>query len=91
MKRREFLALVGGIAVSPVAAQAQNEPMRRVAFLSPLIASDAEGKARVAAFLEALQQAGWSSGRNVQVDVRWAGNSAADIRKPPSWLPLLPT
>src|SRR5262245_60795921 len=81
MKRRDFLTLIGGIAVPAAARAQQGESLRRVAFLSPLVASDAEGKARVTAFMEALQQAGWGNGRNVQVDLRWAGSSAADIRK----------
>ena len=46
-----------------------------------MAADDPEGQARVAAFLQGLQQLGWTDGRNVQIDYRWAGGSAADLRK----------
>ena len=81
MQRREFITLVGGAAVWPLAARAQqNKSMRRIGMLMPLPANDPEGQVRVAAFLQGLQELGWSVGRNVIVDVRWSTDSA-DIRK----------
>jgi putative ABC transport system substrate-binding protein len=74
MKRREFITLVGGaVAAWPLAAHAQqNERMRRIGVLMALSANDPEGQARVAAFLQGLQELGWSVGRNVIVDSRWS-------------------
>src|ERR1041384_8840327 len=74
MRRRDFLALVGGaVAAWPLAALAQQrERMRRIGVLMHLSADDPEGQTRLAAFLQGLQEAGWAVGRNVTVDVRWA-------------------
>jgi putative tryptophan/tyrosine transport system substrate-binding protein len=68
--RREFMTLLGGAAVSwPLAAHAQQpERMRRIGVLMNVAAADPEGQAQVAAFLQALQQLGWSEGRNVRID-----------------------
>jgi putative ABC transport system substrate-binding protein len=74
MKRRGFLMLVGGVAAWPFAARAQQpDKMRRVAVLMGQAADDQQGQARKAAFLQALQQLGWTEGGNVQIDVRWGG------------------
>ena len=83
MKRREFITLLGGAAVAwPLAARAQQaERMRRIGVLMPFAAGDPEGQARFAAFLQELQQLGWTDGRNVQIDTRWAGSNADDIRR----------
>ena len=82
MRRREFITLVGGAAAWPIAAQAQQrERMRRIAMLLPLVADDPESQARMAAFLQGLQQLGWTVGRNVQIDIRWTGANDAAIRK----------
>ena len=74
MKRRELITLIGGAAVAwPLAAQAQQRgPMRRVGVLMNVAADDPESAVRIAAFLKELQQFGWSDGRNVQIDTRWA-------------------
>jgi putative ABC transport system substrate-binding protein len=73
MRRREFISLLGGAAAWPLAARAQQpERMRRIGVLMNLAVGDPEGEARVAAFLQALQQLGWSDGRNVRIDYRWA-------------------
>src|SRR6266516_6698658 len=74
MRRRRFISLLGGAAVAwPLAARAQqSERMRRIGVLMNLAVGDPEGEARVAAFLQALQQLGWSDGRNVRIDYRWA-------------------
>ena len=84
MGRREFIALLGsGIAAWPLAAHAQQPTgrMRRIGVLMNLAPDDAEGQARLAAFLQGLQEAGWAVGRNAQVDIRWAGGSAEQMRK----------
>src|SRR5271169_4592245 len=81
MRRREFITLVGGAAVAwPRVAQAQ-QPERRIGVLMSMAADDGEGKARIAAFLDGLQQLGWADGRNVRIDTRWPGNDADRYRK----------
>ena len=80
--RRDFLATLGGAAVWPLAARAQQpERMRRIGMLSNLAADDAEAQARNAAFLQALQQLGWTDGRNVQIDFRWGAGDADRNRR----------
>src|SRR5215510_448497 len=83
MKRRQFIALFGGMAAAwPLAARAQQgDRMRRIGMLLPASADDAEYQARVGAFLQGLQQSGWSIGRNVRIDTRWATTNAAEIHK----------
>jgi putative ABC transport system substrate-binding protein len=77
MKRRKFIAFLGGAAAWPLAAHAQQrERVRRIGVLMHLAADDPDGQSRLAAFLQGLQEAGWAVGRNATVDVRWA---AADI------------
>jgi hypothetical protein len=80
-KRREFITLLGGATFAwPLAARAQqSEPMRRIGVLMNLAADDAEGQARLAAFTQVLKQLGWSEGRNLRIDTRWA--TADDIRR----------
>ena len=80
--RRELLAALGGAAAWPLAARAQQpEQMRRVGVLMSLAADDAEGKARLAAFLDGLQQLGWIDGRNVRIDTRWGAGDANQTRR----------
>jgi putative tryptophan/tyrosine transport system substrate-binding protein len=80
LKRREFITLLGGAAAWPLAARAQpGERVRRVGVLMYLAADDAEGQARLAALTQALKQLGWSDGRNLKIDTRWA--TADDIRR----------
>jgi putative ABC transport system substrate-binding protein len=73
MRRREFITLVGGAAITwPFAARAQqNERMRRIGVLTPLAKDNPEAQARIAAFLQELQRLGWTDGRNLQVEYRW--------------------
>ena len=82
VKRREFITLLGGAAAWPLAARAQQpERMRRIGVLLPAVADDAVSQARVGAFLQALALLGWTIGRNVHIDIRWAATNAAEIRK----------
>jgi putative ABC transport system substrate-binding protein len=85
--RREFITLLGGAAAAPsllwpLAARAQQpERMRRIGVLLPAAENDPEFQARMRAFQQGLLESGWSIGRNVQLDVRWAGPNAAKIRQ----------
>ena len=78
IRGREFITLLGGAAVAwPRAAYAQQaDRMRRVGVLLNRAADDPEEQARVAAFLQQLQELGWTDGRNVRVDYRWAAADA---------------
>src|SRR5262245_15907538 len=83
MKRRDFITLVGGAAAAwPLAVRAQQrEKVRLIGILLPATADNREFQARLGAFLQGLQQSGWSIGRNVQIDTRWATAKAAEIRR----------
>jgi putative ABC transport system substrate-binding protein len=83
VKRREFISLVVGAAAAwPLAARAQQpDRMRRIGVLLAAAADDAEFQARVGAFLQALALLGWTIGRNVRIDTRWATANADDIRR----------
>jgi putative ABC transport system substrate-binding protein len=72
IKRREFITLLGGAAVWPVAARAQRgDRMRRIGVLMGRPASDSEGQKQTAALQRGLEELGWLSGRNIQIDYRW--------------------
>src|SRR5215467_5248676 len=81
--RRKFLATLGGAAASwPLVARAQqSERVRRIGVLSSLAADDPETQARHAAFLQGLQEWGWTTGRNVQIDYRWGAGDPDRFRK----------
>jgi putative ABC transport system substrate-binding protein len=83
LRRRDFMTLLGGATVAwSLAARAQQPgPMRRIGVLLPAAADDLEMQIRVGAFHQGLQQAGWSIGRNLRIDTRWATTNAADIRR----------
>ncbi|MFY9879534.1 MAG: ABC transporter substrate-binding protein, partial [Pseudolabrys sp.] len=83
MRRREFITLLGGAAATwPLAAHAQQpERVRRIAVLLSATADDVEYQAWVGAFLQALALLGWTIGRNVRIDTRWAGANAGEIRR----------
>jgi putative ABC transport system substrate-binding protein len=73
VQRRNFITLLGGAAAWPLAARAQQaERMRRLGALMGYAESDSDARAWYAAFREALQKLGWTQGRNIQVDTRWA-------------------
>jgi putative ABC transport system substrate-binding protein len=82
MKRREFIALLGGGVIWPLAARAQqSDRMRRIGVLQILAEDDPEPVARHAAFEKALRALGWTVGRNVRIDYRLGGVDADRIRK----------
>jgi putative tryptophan/tyrosine transport system substrate-binding protein len=74
MRRREFIALLGGASMArPARAVAQQaERMRRIGVLMPLASDDPVGQARFAALREGLEKLGWTEGRNIRIDTRWA-------------------
>jgi ABC-type uncharacterized transport system substrate-binding protein len=93
IRRREFIFTLGGAAAAwPLAARAQQpERVRRIGVLMNLATDDAEGQARIAAFLQALQQLGWTDGGNVRIDYRWAaGNTGRFQRYAEELLALAP-
>jgi putative ABC transport system substrate-binding protein len=76
MQRREFIAGLGSTAAWPLVARAQQgERVRRIGVLMEPPEDDPEGKARLALFTRALQDLGWTEGRNLRVDIRWAAGS----------------
>src|SRR6266480_851817 len=84
MRRRELITLIGGAAIAwPFAARAQQpERVRRIGVLQGGGgADDPDGQVRLAAFVQALQQLGWTDGRNVKIDYRWPSGDAEKTRK----------
>src|SRR5215475_6681748 len=82
MKRREFIALIGGSAATwPLAARAQQpERMRRIGILLGLAENDLMGQSRIVAFRKGLRDLGWIEGRNVQIDYRFAAGDSDRAR-----------
>jgi ABC-type uncharacterized transport system substrate-binding protein len=83
IRRREFVFTLGGAAAAgPLAARAQQrEKMRRIGALMQYAANDPQVQIRNAAFLQGLQQLGWTVGQNVQIDYRWSGGNKDDTRR----------
>jgi putative tryptophan/tyrosine transport system substrate-binding protein len=83
VNRRQFIALLGGTAAAwPLGAEAQpGERMRRICVLMNLAEDDLQSKARIAAFLQGLQQSGWTDGHNVTISYRWGAGDRERIRK----------
>jgi putative ABC transport system substrate-binding protein len=84
IKRREIITLLGGAAVAwPVVARAQQPaiPLRRIGVFMNLAADDPEGQARLTAFVQGLQQFGWTDGRNVRIVTRWGAGDVDRIRR----------
>jgi len=82
MKRREFITVLGGAAVWPLPARAQQpERMRRIGVLSGPAADDQDLKVRLAVFQQRLQQLGWSDGHNVRIDYRFAAANPENYRR----------
>jgi putative ABC transport system substrate-binding protein len=82
MRRRDFISFLGSAAIAwPLGAHAQQvERMRRIGFLHGLVENDPEAQARIKAFRHGLEALGWSEGRNIQVDYRFARGDAALAR-----------
>jgi putative tryptophan/tyrosine transport system substrate-binding protein len=86
IQRRAFLTLLGGVAASwPLSARAQ-QPLRRVGLLVPTRDTDSEYQRRLQALAGGLQKYGWTDGRNISIDVRWAGPGAGQIQQAASGL-----
>src|SRR5262249_25075597 len=82
MRRREFIAFLGVAASWPAAVEAQQaDRVRIIGVLLPLLESDPFAREQVGAFVTALQQAGWTGGRNARIEVRWAGPIPDDVRR----------
>jgi len=80
MKRREFITLLGAAAAWPVAARAQLPTTSRIGVVMGFKESDPVAQALVAAFRQELQKLGWTQGRNITIDVRYATDDRNQIR-----------
>jgi ABC-type uncharacterized transport system substrate-binding protein len=81
MRRREFFALLGGTAIWPIVARAQQgDRVRRVGVLLAYLESDAQVQTWTKALVASLQELGWINGRNIQLDHRWAGPDPDRLR-----------
>ena len=82
MRRREFISLLGGAVAIPLVARAQQgELVRRIGMLLPATTDDFEYPTLVKAFVGELQKLGWTEGRNVRIDIRWAGGGIETNRR----------
>ena len=80
--RREFISLLGGVAAWPLAARAQQpDRVRRIGILTYLASDDADAQSRNAAFLQGLQELGWTVGRNVRMEYRWGAGDLDRFRR----------
>src|SRR6266404_10004503 len=83
LKRREFISLLGGATAAwPLAAGAQQaERMRRIGVLMHTAANEPESQARLAGFMQGLQELGWAVGRNLRIDYRWSVGDSTRLYK----------
>src|SRR6516164_6655428 len=82
MRRREFIAGLGGVAVWPAVVRAQQPVrIRRIGFLMDFAADDPEALRRTEAFVQGLQELGWTDGSNVRIDYRYAAGDADRYRR----------
>ena len=82
MRRRNFIQGIAASTVWSFAARAQQrERMRSVGVLTPFTPHDSEGQNRVTAFVQALQQLGWSVGQNIRLHYRWGDGTSATVQK----------
>jgi putative ABC transport system substrate-binding protein len=83
LKRREFIALLGGAAGAwPLAARAQQpERVRRIGVLMSMVESDPRGLAFITAFAQGLAELGWTVGRNVRIEYRWGAGDLDGFRR----------
>jgi len=80
MRRREFVGLLAASFAWPLAARAQ-QTVRRVAIINVRLENDPLGQRQLKAFVQAFEKLGWTDGRNVRIDVRWAGGSTERMRE----------
>jgi putative ABC transport system substrate-binding protein len=73
VRRRQFIALLGGAVALPLAARAENTGPRRIGVLLSGLESDADSQMRIAAFKKGLAEHGWKESENLQVEYRWGG------------------
>jgi putative ABC transport system substrate-binding protein len=83
MRRRDFITFLGGAAAAwPLAARAQQAPrMRRIGVFLPAAANDPESMSDVTAFVQALQELGWTEGRNIRMEFRWGAGDTEQYNK----------
>lgn len=81
MRRREFLCVVGGAAVALPARAQQPDRMRRIGVLMSTAENDSSAPARIGAFVRGLEELGWTEGRNIRIDLRWAAGDLAQSSK----------
>src|SRR5258708_21380723 len=82
MRRRVLLASTAAATLSPRIARAQQpERQRRIGLLLGTTADDSDSQERLAVFRQSLQQLGWTDGRNLRIDYRWAAGNAENYRK----------
>jgi putative tryptophan/tyrosine transport system substrate-binding protein len=84
IRRREFITLLGGGAAAalPLAARAQQgERMRRVGVLMAIAADDPQSQRRLTAFVQGLQELGWTDGRNIRIETRWTAGDTDRMRR----------
>ena len=80
MRRRDFISLLGGTAGWPIAARGQQgDRVRRIGVLMPFDENYPQAKHRLSALTQALADLGWTDGRNVRMDLRWAGGDSNRI------------
>ena len=81
LRRRDFIAALGGAAAWPLAARAQQgNRVRRIGVLTPIDENDPLAKADLLAFTQAIAALGWTEGRNVRIDVRWSGGDLSRMQ-----------
>ena len=82
MRRRQFLALLGSMAIGCPADVVAQKPdrVRRLGVLMPGTAGNAVGLRRAKIFTQALQDLGWTDGQNARIDYRWAGGDIEQIQ-----------
>ncbi|MGB7579666.1 MAG: ABC transporter substrate-binding protein, partial [Pseudolabrys sp.] len=80
MRRREFITLVGGAAAWPLTAYAQKPDGARLGILIPFATTDPSSKLDAAALVSQLQELGWTEGRNLRIDYRWAAGNAEQMQ-----------
>ena len=80
MRRREFIAGLVGAATWPFVVRAQSDRMRRIGMLMAYAAGDPEAQLFVRTFVQGLSEFGWTDGKNLQIDLRWAAGDVEQIR-----------